>query len=207
VRLFVALDLREDVRQAIRDLIARLQPAGRGARWVRPEGMHITLKFIGHVDEAKLGAIGQALEAVDSPQPVDLRFRGVGFFPNERRPRVIWCGIEASKNLPPLASDIENALQPVGIQPESREFVPHLTLARFSSREGAPAKTPKLVPSATELVRLANELESQEFGSARETDFHLFESTLHRSGAEYRKLASYRFVKDKTSYPDRQDQA
>lgn len=205
MRLFVALDLREDVRQAIRDLLGRFEPAGPAARWVRPEGMHITLKFIGHVDEAKLGPIRHALEAVDSPQPVDLRFRGVGFFPNERRPRVIWCGIEASKNLPRLASDVENALEPIGIPPESREFVPHLTLGRFNPPERVPAKTPKVVPMTTELVRMAKELESEEFGSARETEFHLFESVLHRSGAEYRKLESYRFVKDKASCPDTRD--
>lgn len=184
LRLFVALELREDVRQAIRELIADLKPLARGARWVRPEGMHVTLKFIGYVAEDQLDPIQAALAEIRSPQPVDLHFRGVGFFPNDKRPRVIWCGTEASANLVPLAKDIENALEPLGIAPETRDFVPHLTLARFPQ----PAKLP-------ELARAAGEMESRELGRARETEFHLFESILHPSSAEYRRLASYPFTR------------
>jgi len=183
VRLFVALDLRDDVRQAIRDVIARLKPASRNARWVRPEGMHITLKFIGYAASEQLEVIQTALAKIRSKGPVEMRFHGIGFFPNERRPRVIWCGIEASVNLATLAADIERALEPLGIAPESREFVPHLTLARFNP----PAR-------ADELVRAAVELQSHELGSARETQFHLFESILRPTGTEYKKLASYSFV-------------
>lgn len=184
VRLFVALELREEVRKAIRELIARLEPLARGARWVRPEGMHITLKFIGQVAEDRLDPIRAALAQVSSSSPVQLWFRSVGFFPNERRPRVIWCGIEASPNLAPLAKDIENALEPLGIAPESRDFVPHLTLARFN----APGKMP-------ELARAAAEMGNLEFGGATEKEFHLFQSILRPSGAEYRRLASYPFCK------------
>jgi len=183
VRLFVALDLRQEVREAIRDLIARLKPASRNARWVRPEGMHVTLKFIGYVAAEQLDPIRAALSRIRSDRPVEMRFRGIGFFPNEKRPRVIWCGIEASANLAPLAADIERSLKPLGIAPESREFVPHLTLARFNP----PAR-------ADELVRAAAELQSVELGSARETEFHLFESILRPTGAEYKKLADYSFV-------------
>jgi RNA 2',3'-cyclic 3'-phosphodiesterase len=185
MRLFVALELREDVRQAVRELIARLNPLGKGARWVRPEGMHITLKFIGDTDAKNLDAIRAALAPIHSQQPVEMYFRGVGFFPDGRRPRVAWCGIEASANLAKLAADIESALEPLGIERESRDFAPHLTLARFNP----PSR-------ADELVRAANELQAHEFGSARETEFHLFESILGRSGAEYKKLASYLFVRD-----------
>ena len=183
MRLFVALDLREDVRQAIRELIARLKPASRNARWVRPDGMHVTLKFIGSVDPGGLEPIRSALAKVRSGRPVDIRFRGIGFFPNDRRPRVIWCGMEASANLAPLAADIERGLEPLGIAPESRDFVPHLTLARFNP----PGR-------ADELVRAARELQTLELGSACETQFHLFESVLRPAGADYKKLASYSFV-------------
>jgi RNA 2',3'-cyclic 3'-phosphodiesterase len=185
VRLFVALDLREDVRTAMRDLIAHLQPKAKNARWVHPEGMHITLKFIGHTDTTNLEPIQAALAGVHSPQPVEMHFRGIGFFPNDRRPRVVWCGIEASPNLAHLAAQIENTLEPLGIERESRDFAPHLTLARFNAPE-----------RADELVRAANELKSRDFGSARESEFYLFESITKRSGAEYKKLASYPFVKE-----------
>ncbi len=183
MRLFVALDLREDVRQAIREVITELKPASRNVRWVRSEGMHITLKFIGYAAPEQLEKIRSALARIRSALPIELRFRGIGFFPNEKRPRVIWCGMEASANLAPLAADIERALEPLGIAPESRDFVPHLTLARFNP----PA-------AAGELVRAAANLQSRELGSARENEFYLYESILHPAGAEYKKLASYSFV-------------
>jgi RNA 2',3'-cyclic 3'-phosphodiesterase len=185
VRLFVALDLRKEVREAMRELITSLRPNAENARWVSPDGMHITLKFIGHVDAAKAGSIRAALTHSHSSQPVDMHFRGVGFFPNDKRPRVVWCGIEASPNLAQLAAQIERALEPLGIERESRDFAPHLTLARLNP----PAR-------ADELVRAANELKLRDFGSARETEFHLFESITKPSGAEYKKLATYPFLKE-----------
>ncbi len=187
MRLFVALDLPDDVREALRDLIARLKPVCTSARWVRPEGMHVTLKFIGHAiadgDAEKLAATRAALAAVRSSEPVEIRYRGVGFFSDARRPRVIWCGVEASANLAQLAADIERGLEPLGIPAEKHPFVPHLTLARFKS----PEKIDALAPSAAEWA-------SRDFGSAHETEFHLFESILKSGGSEYRKIESYRFA-------------
>ncbi|HKS66204.1 MAG TPA: RNA 2',3'-cyclic phosphodiesterase [Candidatus Acidoferrales bacterium] len=183
IRLFVALDLHEEIREAIRDLIAHLKPAGKGARWVRPESLHLTLKFIGYVGEERVEAIRSALAPVRSQRPVNLLFRGIGFFPNDKRPRVIWCGVESSTNLAPLAHAVERALEALGIPLESRDFVPHLTLARCTKPDKAP-----------ELGRAAAESRDLEFGSAQETEFHLYESILRPSGAEYRKLASFPFV-------------
>ncbi|MGA8768629.1 MAG: RNA 2',3'-cyclic phosphodiesterase, partial [Candidatus Acidiferrales bacterium] len=143
MRLFVALELPGEVRQTLGDLIARLKPQCRAAKWVRPEGMHMTLKFIGHAiadgDAKKLDATRAALAAVKSGEPVEMRYRGVGFFPDARRPRVVCCGVEASANLAQLAADIERALEPLGIPREDRAFVPHLTLARFKSPNGVDA--------------------------------------------------------------------
>jgi 2'-5' RNA ligase len=184
VRLFVALDFPEAVRESLRELIARLKPLSRAARWVRPEGMHVTLKFIGETDSQKVVSLRVALGAIHSPQPVEMHFRGLGFFPNERKPRVLWCGVESSSNLAELAAAVERALVPFGFPPEGRDFMPHLTLARFPSPQGA-----------AEIVRAAEELESCDFGSARETQFHLFESILKPSGAEYNRLASFAFAK------------
>ncbi len=187
MRLFVAFDLPNEVRSALGELIAQLKPLCRAARWARPEGMHVTLKFIGHAiaggDAEKLDAVRAALAAVKSSEPVDMRYRGVGFFPDARRPRVMWCGVEASTNLAQLAADIELRLEPLGIPRETRAFVPHLTLARFKSPEGVDA-----------LARSATEWASRDFGSARETRFHLFESLLKPGGAEYRKIESYSFI-------------
>jgi len=188
VRLFVALDFPDAVRQTLRELIARLQPGFRSAKWVRPEAMHITLKFIGEVDGEKLAPIRGALAPVHSSAPVEIHFRGLGFFPNERRPRVLWCGVEASPNLAELAEAVQRALVPLGIPAESRDFVPHLTLARFNS-DDAPRK------DLETLVRAAGELKSYDFGRTRETEFHLIESILKPAGAEYRRLETFPIVK------------
>jgi RNA 2',3'-cyclic 3'-phosphodiesterase len=184
MRLFVALDFPDSVREALRELIARLKPEARGAKWVRPEGMHVTLKFLGETKAERVDEIRTTLGSVASPQPVEMRFRGLGFFPTERRPRVLWCGVEASPNLAPLAADVENSLAALGFAREKREFVPHLTLARFESPKGSES-----------LARKASELTSYDFGAARETEFHLFESILKPSGAEYRRVASFPFVR------------
>jgi RNA 2',3'-cyclic 3'-phosphodiesterase len=188
VRLFVALDLPDELRRALADVIERLKPTCREARWVRPETMHLTLKFIGHAvedgDTQKLDAVRAALASVRSEHPIELCFHGVGFFPDARRPRVVWCGVKGSPNLARVVGEIEQALEPLGIPRDKREFVPHLTLARIESTRGADA-----------LARAAAELESRDFGSARETKFYIFESALKRTGAEYTKIEAYEFAK------------
>jgi 2'-5' RNA ligase len=189
MRLFVALELPAEVRQALVELIEQLKPLCRGAKWARPEGMHVTLKFIGNAvadgDAEKLAAVGAALATVKSDAPVEMRYRGAGFFPNARRPNVFWAGVQASPNLAPLAADIERALEPLGIPREPRPFVPHLTLARFKSPGG-------VRPVVTEAEKFAE----REFGSSRETEFHLFESKLKSDAAEHTKLESYPFVRN-----------
>ena len=188
MRLFVALDFPNPIRQSLRELIARLKSECRRAKWVRPEAMHITLKFIGEVGAEKLEPIRVALAPVHSTGPVEMQFRGLGFFPNERRPRVLWCGVEASPNLVELAAAVERALVPLGIATESRDFVPHLTLARINT-DRVPRR------DLETLVRAAGELKSYDFGRTRETEFHLIESILKPAGAEYRRLETFPIVK------------
>jgi len=189
MRLFVALDLPEDVRRGLSDLVGSLRKECPSARWIRPESMHVTLEFIGHVPDEKLDAIAQALGKTFAAEPVDIAFQALGFFPNERRPRVLWCGVQASPNLAPLAADIESSLEmAVGIARESRPYVPHLTLARID-----PEKVAR--ESVEKLVNAAMELKTTDFGSARATEFYLYESVLKPSGAEYTKLRTFPFVK------------
>jgi RNA 2',3'-cyclic 3'-phosphodiesterase len=183
VRLFVALEIPEETRHALADLIDRLKDITRSARWVRPEGIHVTLKFIGEAPPEKLPAIKEALAQVRNSAPVEARFRGCGFFPNERRPRVLWIGVEASPNLAGLAATVEAGLEPLGIAAEAREFKPHLTLARFEGAEGNPRLLEKL-----------QTFEPFDFGGVRTGEFHLFQSQLQRGGARYTRLASFPFV-------------
>jgi len=93
MRLFVALDLPQEVRQKFRELIATIQKECPNARWVRPEGIHVTLKFIGYIEDKDLDSIRAALAPIRLEAPVEIAFRGLGFFPNERPPAlcsVVW---------------------------------------------------------------------------------------------------------------------
>lgn len=188
MRLFVALDLPDAVHQKLRDLVDELKRESPDVKWVNPECIHVTLKFIGHVDEAKTHEIQQALGKIHSDRPVTMEFRGMGFFPNERRPRVVWCGVQGSDNMAKLAGDTEAVLEPLGIEREARPYTPHLTLARIDAETVRRAQVEKLVAAAKKFADTS-------FGSVRETKFHLYESVTKPSGAEYRMLQSFSFVK------------
>src|SRR4029077_1762956 len=119
MRLFVALEILASVRENLVALIDELRAADASssknrARWVRAANLHVTLKFIGHVDADKLDAIRGALSGVRLESTVELRFRGLGFFPNDKRPRVFWAGVEASPNLASLANEIDALMEKLG---------------------------------------------------------------------------------------------
>src|SRR5712664_4528770 len=139
MRLFVAVEVPSAIQENLGALLKSLRAVSAQTRWVRAENLHVTLKFIGEVPETKLGAIRGALAGVRSEQPVTLDFRGLGFFPNDKHPRVFWAGIEESPSLKTLAADIDNGTEKLGIPREQRTFSPHLTLARFEP-PGLPEK-------------------------------------------------------------------
>jgi len=183
MRVFVAMDLSDTVRSAISRFCDKLRPLCPNVKWVRVEGMHVTLKFIGEAKEPVISQIPAALATIKSREPAVMRFHGTGFFPSAKRPRVLWIGIAASPNLPAIAADIEHSLQPLGVQSEDRDFKPHLTLARFESPRGLDA--------------LHGELQSAgdaDFGVVRTTEFHLYRSELQRGGARYTRLQSFQFA-------------
>ena len=189
MRLFVALEIPSAVRANLAALIEELRaadaaPTKNKARWVRAENLHVTLKFIGNVDAGRLNEIRAALPETCSSSIVELRFRGLGFFPNEKRPRVLWTGIVASPNLAPLAAGIDARLEKLGVPRETRDFAPHLSLARFDP------------PGISETLRAAvQENAEREFGVVRTGEFHLFESKTRPTGAEYTRLSSFSFAK------------
>jgi 2'-5' RNA ligase len=182
MRLFVALDIPEEVRRALTEWVARFRGSIRGPRWTRIEGLHITLKFIGETSSERVGEIRAALASIHQGAPIELRFRGAGFFPNERHPRVFWAGIESGPALAALAESIERQLVPLGFPREARAFQPHLTLARFPSSEGLQQLREKLAGAVP-----------VEFGASRERQFHLYQSVLKPGGSEYTRLASFDF--------------
>jgi 2'-5' RNA ligase len=183
MRLFIALEIPAAVQENLAALLKSFCTVSPQTRCVRPENLHVTLKFIGAVPETKLAAIRSALVGVRSDQPVALDFRGLGFFPNEKHPRVFWAGIEASPNLKILAADIESVVEKLGIPREQRPFSPHLTLARFE-----PPGLPERLRSAIQ------EDAARKFGSFRTNQYHLIESKLKSTGAEYTTLESFPFA-------------
>jgi len=184
IRLFVALELPASVRAALREIASRLRPAaGSDVRWTDPNGIHLTLKFIGEVPAAQLEPVRRALAAVRDAQPIEAVFRGLGWFPSARRPRVFWAGVEAGVELAALAARIESALEPLGIARESREFHPHLTLARIKSEERLQG-----------LRHEAERLGTPEFGHATYTEFDLMQSTLNPKGAIYTRIGRFPFA-------------
>lgn len=187
MRLFVALDVPDETRLSLGDAIRKFEGVCRGARWMQAQSIHVTLKFIGHVEETKLPEIKDSLASVKSSPPIPIAFRNFGFFPNERRPRVFWLGIEAGPGLAALAAAISSALEPVGIPREERTFRPHLTLARFKTEKGLP-----------KLREIVAPLAHQSFGNTVASQFHLYESVLNPGGAVHTKLASYRFAEGAT---------
>ncbi len=184
MRVFVAIPVPDEVRRGLGELIAKLQRTCPAARWVRAEGMHVTLKFIGEATEEKVERVKAALRAVRSTAPIELHFRNTGFFPNPKHPRVFWARIDATPNLAEIAEAIEEKIEPLGIPREARAFRPHLTLARFDSQAGIP----RLGEALTQLAPF-------DFGATTARQFHLYQSVLKRGGAEYAVLADFDFVK------------
>jgi RNA 2',3'-cyclic 3'-phosphodiesterase len=188
MRLFVALDIPDAVRDALARAIKQLRKLSSSARWVRIEGAHITLKFIGETPPEQAERIRSALKKARVAGPIDLHFAGLGFFPNPRRPRVLWTGVTAGDALRELAASIETQLEPLGIAREARDFSPHITLARFNSPRGLDA-----------LHFAVQELGVPEFGRATAREFHLYQSVLKQGGAEYTRLASYQISRGPAS--------
>lgn len=185
MRLFVALQITEELRARFAALIGAFREMTPPLKWVGAENLHVTLKFIGHIADDRLPAIQTALAGVRAAQPMELRFRGLGFFPNEKRPRVFWLGIEAPPALPQLAAGIDNALYSLGIPLETRPFSPHLTLARADESH-------RRLPDAFRTA--VTQRAAQDLGALDTDAFHLVQSKLKPGGAEYTTLRSFRFT-------------
>ena len=192
MRLFVALDIESEIRQRIAAFMETVRGAAPGARWVSPESLHVTLKFIGEQPDNRLRDVEAALHTI-SATPIELTFRGTGFFPHARAARVYWIGIEAGSGLGDLASKVDAALATLSIPQEDRAFSPHLTLARAGNRSGSPMRLagdrPNRVFAA--LQEKSSTVPEQEFGTMTAREFYLYESRLSSKGATYTKLARF----------------
>ncbi len=182
MRLFVALDIPQDVRARISAFAERARPLCPGARWARVEGLHVTLKFIGEVPDAKVSEITGALSALKAG-PFDVKFENVGFFPSPKSPRVFWIGVHAGDALPQLAAAVSESLFTIGIPREEKTYSPHLTLARAGSGRGLNQNLKALTSLLTN--------EAEAFGTMTAHEFFLYRSQLGRGGSTYTKLERF----------------
>ena len=184
IRAFIAIHLPPDVLRALAELQARLQagPGGAAGRWVRPDGIHLTLQFLGDVPRDRLTRVSAAVDrACAGRKSFRYAVGGLGCFPNARRPRVVWVGLhEESGQLADLQRAIARELEPLGYPPERRPFSPHLTLARI--RQEAPAREAEALAQAALAAPLEN------LGVAHAASVHVMRSDLRPTGALYTSL-------------------
>ncbi|MFZ0416574.1 MAG: RNA 2',3'-cyclic phosphodiesterase [Candidatus Sulfotelmatobacter sp.] len=192
MRLFVALDIDDSIRSRIARFLDGVRGFAPGARWARPESLHVTLKFIGEQSEAQVDEIKRALAAIEADH-FEMSFRGYGFFPTARAPRVFWIGIEADSNLTSLATTVDSRLLPLHIQKEEHAYNAHLTLARSAGGSGLPRKQKGDGPNRSfqRLQEKLAALPAPEFGTMTARDFFLYQSQLSPGGSKYTKLAGF----------------
>jgi len=179
IRTFIAFELPDDLLSALVSLQAGFKKYGLPAKWVRPEGIHLTLKFLGNLEVAQIdGVARKMIDAAQGFGPLSLRTEGVGVFPHLRRPRVLWAGLTGEvQRLSDLQHRIDAALSEMGFKKEKRSFKGHLTLGRFKAR-------PDSQPMNHALEEFA-EFETETFSAE---EIILFKSELNPRGSIYSKL-------------------
>jgi 2'-5' RNA ligase len=174
IRAFVALPLPDTLRRAVAETIRRLTPSLPGLRFVRDEGAHVTLRFLGWTRADTIAALEAPLRAAAAAcPPLDVAVRGLGTFPERGRPRVLWLGLEVPRAAAALQAACERAAVAAGFEPETRAFHPHLTLGRWGDRA-------RRLP-----------LPDVDLGSAHVGALVLYRSELRPSGPVYTPLAVF----------------
>ena len=178
IRAFIAVDLDDPVIEKVCNVVEILKSRITEIRWLRKENLHLTLKFLGNIAESQVEPITAALRhPLGLFSPCTISAKGLGVFPDFRRPKILWVGLTGDQ-LVQLAAEIESALMPIGFTPENRAFTPHLTIGRW--REGSrPTKN---------LRQEIDSLNDFEFGACAVRQIVLFQSVLKPEGASYSEL-------------------
>lgn len=177
-RLFIALDLPEDVKRSLEPLETGLGDV----RWLGAEQQHLTLRFLGQLDNGRMREVADALALVPGV-PFELRLKGIGHFPPRGEPRVLWVGVERSLELDRLKRRIDRVLDDAGLAADPRKFAPHVTIARIRG---------PLSPTRLGTYLMRHSLyRSEPFPVS---SFHLFSSWLRPEGADHQIEASYELL-------------
>ncbi len=182
MRAFIAIAVPESVLKSCQDIMVQLRNLNPQGRFAKTQSIHLTLQFLGNVEEEQIPGITEILEqAGKGVTPFDLEVGRLGVFPHLTHPRVVWIGVEPVEALMTLQSKIQRGLEPLGFPKENRDFHPHLTLLRLKSRKN--------------LRRLAQYIETEgpglRAGVIQAEQVHLYQSILKPQGAEYRQLLTF----------------
>lgn len=179
IRCFIAVKLPDDVRRSMADLIAELKKAKPDVSWVPAENIHLTLRFIGNMNDSLIPMIKERItKKLSHYNAFYIKIVGVGCFPSERRPRVLWIGVERSDLLNSIQRDMEAEVEELGFAAEDRPFSPHLTLGRVRSQKGI-----------AEMLRRFTEFRTADFGLVEVKSIHIMKSDLKPKGAEHTSIA------------------
>jgi 2'-5' RNA ligase len=182
MRTFIAIEIPEETRAGLRDAQRALKTDAVDASWPKPDGIHLTLKFLGEVPEAKVPEITNALSlAAAGSRAFRLAVDGAGTFPNARNARVVWAGLGGEIDcLNRLQAAVEDAMERTGFDREARAFTPHLTLGRI-----------KYIRSRETWTRAVEQVKDLKLPAFDVRSFNLMKSELKRTGAEYTQIARF----------------
>ncbi len=183
LRCFIAIEIPGPLKRSIGEMMEDLRKSGADVKWVPEENIHITLKFLGGTEETLVKTIRDSLSQKLSPySSFYITISGMGCFPDERRPRIVWVGIRDAGEVGEIQKGIEAEMKNLGFPPEGRNYSPHLTIGRVRSQKRIP-----------EMMGRLGAYRSASFGDMEVRAVTLMQSELKPSGAEYRPLAEIPF--------------
>jgi 2'-5' RNA ligase len=178
IRCFIAVNLPDETRNALGSVITELKKTGADVKWVNAGNIHLTLKFLGNTNDSLIPILADALsKKLSLYHAFYITIAGVGCFPSEKRPRVIWVGIKDSEVLANIQKDVDAVLTGFGFAPEVRSFSPHLTIGRVRS-----------LKKIAELMTRFADFRRSDLGRVEVSAVHIMKSELKPAGAEYSSL-------------------
>ncbi|MBI4654914.1 MAG: RNA 2',3'-cyclic phosphodiesterase [Nitrospirae bacterium] len=186
LRCFISVELPEELKKNIYVYVEKLKAAGVDVKWVRPENLHLTLKFLGDTTEERLKSINERLISLAKAHDrFYLQISGAGAFPNIKYPKVIWLGVYDSEEIIKLQHDIDESMAGLGFEKDDKQFAPHLTIGRVKSMRNKDALIKELIT-----------LKEVDFGKIGVINITLMKSELKPGGAEHFKLSEIPFGRD-----------
>ena len=185
MRTFIAIEISAEIRAALTRIESHLKYSGADVKWVSPENIHLTLKFLGEITEEKYEEVKVSLDEVaKTVAPFEISLKNIGAFPNIDFPRVLWVGLDkGAKESTELAKRVDNALSKIGFEKEARAFAAHLTIGRVRSSKNKPALTENIAKHPVEIAK-----------SHIASSVILFHSELTPNGSIYTKLHESKFT-------------